>query len=538
MIQKICLDGATLSIDDVVRIARADAQVEIADACRAEIVRVREYIERHWLKEGAPAVYGFNTGVGKLKDYTISQADNDRFQLNIVLSHCSGIGEPAPQDVVRAMLAIRINAFCQGVSGLRIEVVDRLVEMLNKGVHPVVPIQGSVGASGDLAPLAHVVSVLVGHEAAEAWYQGRRMPAPQALAQAGIAPVTFALKAKDCLALINGNSLCAAMAALNVHDAELQTKQADVAGALSLEAIRGEQAAFDARIHVARRQRGQIDVAANVRRITAASERTTEAARREHLPDDVLHPTHSARVQDQYSFRCLAQVHGACRDNLAYARTLITNELNAATDNPLVFWDDKGQLEFLSGGNFHCEPIAFAMDIVAMSLAEIGNISERRLFALCDSTLSYGLPPNLAGHPPGLNSGYAVISCSAAAVASENKGLCFPASVDNIPTKSNQEDHVSMAAWACRKARQILDNLPKIVGIEFMLASRAIFLTEEQLGRFALGTGTAAAYRALRDAIPFQPNDSYMPAQTGPAIRLTASCALLDAAERAVGRLD
>lgn len=533
----ITLDGESLGIDEVVQIARAGAKVALAPASRAEIVRVRQYIDEHWLDENAPAVYGFNTGVGKLLTYKVSQADNERFQLNIVLSHCGGIGEPAAEDVVRAMLAIRINAFCQGVSGLRIEVVDRLIEMLNKGVHPVVPLQGSVGASGDLAPLAHIVSVLVGYEAAEAYYKGERMPASRALEKAGITPTVFKLQAKDCLALINGNSLCAALAALNVYDAERQAKQADVAGALSLEAIRGEQAAFDERIHRARRQPGQIEAAANVRRIIAGSTRTTEAARAVHLPDDRLHPTYSPRIQDQYSFRCMAQVHGACRDNLAYARTVITNELNAATDNPLVFWDKDGKLEFLSGGNFHCEPIAFAMDIIAMSLAEIGNISERRLFTLCDSTLSYGLPPNLAGQPPGLNNGYAVISCSAAAIASENKSLCFPASVDTIPTKSNQEDHVSMATWACRKTRQIIDNLPKIVGIEFLLASRAIFLTETQLGDFTLGAGTTQAYRSLRDAIPFQMNDGYMPAQTGPAIKLATAAALLDAVEQVVGKL-
>lgn len=537
MTRIVRLDGASLTIEDVVQIARHGAGVEIDPTCRSEIIRVRDYIEREWLSDGAAPVYGFNTGVGKLKDFAIAQADNDRFQLNIVLSHCAGIGEPAPQDVVRAMLAIRINAFCQGVSGLRIEVVDRLVEMLNRGVHPVVPLQGSVGASGDLAPLAHVVSVLIGHEAAEAWFEGERMSAPRALAKAGISPTSFALAAKDCLALINGNSLCAAMAALNIHDAERQARQADVAGALSLEAIRGELAAFDPRIHLARRQSGQIDVAANIRRIVAGSERTSEAARMVHLVDDVIHSAYAPRVQDQYSFRCMPQVHGSCRDNLAYARTLITNELNAATDNPLVFWGTDGVLEFLSGGNFHCEPIAFAMDIVSMSLAEIGNISERRLFALCDSTLSYGLPPNLAGSPPGLNSGYAVISCSAAAIASENKGLCFPASVDTIPTKSNQEDHVSMATWACRKARQVIDNVPKIIGIELMLAARAIYVTEPQLGRFSLGLGTDAVYRALREAIPFCPGDSYMPGQTGPAIRIATQGVALDLVEQGIGPL-
>jgi histidine ammonia-lyase len=531
------LDGETLTVAQIIAVAREGATVEIDAGCRDEIVRVREYIDTHWLVEGAPATYGFNTGVGKLKDYAISQADNDRFQLNIVLSHCAGLGDPAPEDVVRAMMAIRLNTFCLGVSGLRIAVVDRLAMMLNRGVHPVIPLQGSLGASGDLAPLAHLTSVLIGYEAAEAWYEGKRMPAPLALAKAGIAPVSFALKAKDCLALINGNSLCAAMAALAVHDAERLMKQADIAGALSLEAIRGEQAAFDARIHKVRKQPGQIAAADNVRRLTRGSRRTTEDARAVHLPDDVLHPVHTSRVQDQYSFRCLPQVHGACRDNLAYAQTLVERELNAATDNPLVFWDEAGRLEFLSGGNFHCEPLAFAMDILAMSLAEIGNIAERRLFALCDRTLSYGLPPNLAGQPIGLNTGYATISGSAAAIASENKTLCFPAAADSIPTKSNQEDHVSMAAWSCRKTRAILDNLPKILGIEYLFGARAVWLTQEQLGAFPLGAGTQAAFKLLSDAIGFQNDDRYMPAQTGPAIRLTADGAILAAVEGAIGPL-
>lgn len=536
MENSVVLDGKTLTVSDVVAVARHGAKVAIAPESRAEIIKVRAYIDQNWLKEDAPPTYGFNTGVGKLKERTISQADNDRFQLNIVLSHSGGVGEAASDDIVRAMMTVRTNAFCVGVSGLRIEVVDRLVELLNRGVHPIIPLQGSVGASGDLAPLAHMVSTLVGYEHAEARYQGKRMPARQALEAAGLHP-TFELKAKDCLALINGTSFCAAMAVLNVADAHLLMKNADIAASLSLEAIRGEQAAFDERIHIARKQLGQIDVARNIRRITEASERTTEDARRVHLPDDILHPTHTARIQDQYSFRCLPQVHGSCRDNYDYILTLVERECNAATDNPLVFWDKNGELEFLSGGNFHCEPLAFAMDLLAMSLAEIGNISERRLFALCDSTLSYGLPQNLAGQPIGLNTGYAVISCSAAAVASENKTLCFPAVVDTIPTKSNQEDHVSMAAWACRKTRQIIDNLPKILGIELMLATRAIYLTEDLLAPFALGKGTQKAYDLLRKAVPFEQRDTWMPAQTGPAIQLAGGTQLLAEVEGSIGKL-
>ena len=533
----IVLDGDSLTIEDTVRIAREGVKVAIADAARAEIKRVRVYIEENWLTENAPPTYGFNTGVGKLKDYAISQADNDRFQRNIVLSHCSGFGEPASEEIVRAMMAVRINTFCLGVSGLRIEVVDRLVEMLNRGVHPVVPIQGSVGASGDLAPLAHMVSVLIGYEEAEAYYEGIRMPARQGLAKAGISPIDFDLRAKDCLALINGNSLCAAMAVLNLWDAERLMKIADTAGALSLEAIRGEQAAFDPRIHAVRKQPGQIAAAENVRRIIEGSRRTTEAARAVHLEDDILHLKHTARVQDQYSFRCLPQVHGSCRDQLEHAKQIVTRELNAATDNPLVFWNDRGALEFLSGGNFHCEPIGFAMDILAIALVEIGNISERRLFALTDTTLNYGLPPNLAGRPIGLNYGYGIIATSAASVASENKSLAFPSVADTIPTKSNQEDHVAMATWGCRKARQVIDNMPKILGVECLLAARAIFLTQGALGAFELGAGSQAVYDALRENIPFREEDSYMPNQTRPALEIVRSGVILNAVERRIGAL-
>ncbi len=534
---EIIFDGDSLSIDDVVRIAREGAKVRIADSSRAEIVKVRAYIQENWLTDNAPPTYGFNTGVGKLKDYTISQTENAQFQLNIVLSHCSGIGDPASEEVVRAMMAVRVNAFCLGVSGLRIEVVDRLVEMLNRGVHPVVPLQASVGASGDLAPLAHMVSVLIGYEEAEAVYQGVTMPAHEAMEKAGISPAKFALEAKDCLALINGNSLCAGMAALNLWDAERQMKMADTACALSLEAIRGELAAFDPRIHAARKQPGQIYTAENIRRITEGSRRTTETARAVRLADDILHPVYAPRIQDQYSFRCMPQVHGACRDQLEHAKTIITRELNAATDNPLVFWNELGALEFLSGGNFHCEPIAFAMDLLTIAMVEIGNISERRIFALCDTTLNYGLPPNLAGTPVGLNSGYPIISTAAAAVASENKTLAFPAVADTIPTKSSQEDHVSMATWACRKTRQVIDNMPKIIGVEYLLAGRAINITEDVLGKFQLGAGSKAAYDAICAKVPYTKGDSYMPNQSRPALELARTGAVLDAVEAVVGPL-
>jgi len=286
------------------------------------------------------------------------------------------------------------------------------------------------------------------------------------------------------------------------------------------------------------KQPGQINAADNVRRMIKGSRRTSESARAVRLEDDILHPTFHPRIQDQYSFRCLPQVHGSCRDQLEHAKTLMTRELNAATDNPLVFWNEAGALEFLSGGNFHCEPIAFAMDFLCIALIEIGNISERRLFALCDTTLNYGLPPNLAGQPIGLNYGYGILSTAAAAIASENKTLAFPSVADTIPTKSSQEDHVSMAPWSCRKAQQVLSNLPKIVAVECLLATKAIFLTRDVLGQFALGQGTQAIYDAVADVVPLQEADGYMQDQILPMLKLLNDGKVLAAAEGAVGALN
>ena len=534
---KVILNGADLTIEDVVRVAREGYEVEVCEESRNQIEQVRKYMEDNWMREDAPAVYGFNTGLGKLKDFKVSLEDSDMHQYKTVLSHCGGVGDPAPEDVVRATMVVRVNAFCQGVSGLRLCVVDRLLDMLNKGVHPVVPWQGSVGACGDLAPMAHICSVLIGLEPAEAFYKGQRMPAREALKAAGMEP-DFKLRAKDCLALMNGTTMFAGMAALNYYDAELLLKEAEITTALSLEAVRGEMRAFDERIHKVRRQVGQMKSAANVRRLVEGSQRVTEDARKVHLEYDIMHPKYQERVQDFYSLRCMPQVQGACRDNFAFAKETLTREINAATDNPLIFPTADGKdMEFLSGGNFHGEPIGFAMDILALSMAELSNISERRVFNMCDQTLSYGLPPMLAGEPVGLNYGYTIIGCSAAALASENKTLAFPATADNVPTKANQEDHVSMAPWACRKARLIIENLKKILGIEYLLACRAIFITQEQLGQFKLGKGTQVAYDALGTRMTFTKEDSYMGTQSKAALSFLQDGELLGIVEKVVGEL-
>lgn len=537
MMKKVILNGVDLKIEDVVNVARRGYAVEIDPACMAHIAELRSYMEREWMREDAPAVYGFNTGLGKHKDHKVSIEESDLHQYRTVLSHCGGVGDPAPEEVVRAAMCVRLNAFCRGVSGLRPEVVERLTLMLNRGVHPVVPWQGSVGACGDLAPMAHIVSVLIGVPQAEAFYQGVRMGAQEALEKAGITPVTFQLKAKDCLALLNGTTMFAGMACLNVHDAERLYKLSEITTALSLEAIRGETRAFDRRIQEARPYEGQITAAANVMRLVEGSTRVSEDARKVHLEHDVLHPVYQERVQDNYCFRCMPQVQGVCRENLSYVKHLVEVEINAATDNPLIFPKGDGHYEFLSGGNFHGEPTGFAMDILTMSLVEIGNVADRRCFTLCDPTISYGLPLALAGEPIGLNYGYNIICCSTSALASENKTLAFPSVCDNIPTKANQEDHVSMAPWAARKAQLVIRNLEKILGIELLLASRGIYITQKELGGFQLGKGTSIAYQMVTDRVKFQNDDFYMRDQSRATISLIEQDDMLNAIEEAVGAL-
>ncbi|MCR5371417.1 MAG: aromatic amino acid ammonia-lyase [Clostridium sp.] len=534
---RIVLDGINLSIEDVVNAARNHYEVAIDEQCMNKIATVREYMEREWMRDDAPAVYGFNTGLGKHKDHKVPLEESIDHQYRTVLSHCGGVGEPAPIEVVRAAMTVRLNAFCRGVSGLRPVVVNRLLSMLNADVVPVVPWQGSVGACGDLAPMAHIVSVLVGVPQAEAFFKGERMPAREALKAAGLEE-TFELHAKDALALLNGTTLFAGMACLNVYDAERLYKISEITTALSLEAMRGETRAFDPRIQEVRPYDGQKKAAANVLRVVEGSTRVTEDCRKVHSDYDIMHPVYQERVQDVYSLRCFPQVQGICRENLTYIKHLINVEINAATDNPLIFKkNDSDHMEFLSGGNFHGEPTGFAMDLLTMSIAEIGNIADRRCFTLCDPTLSYGLPLALAGEPIGLNYGYNIICCSVSALASENKTLCFPAVCDNIPTKASQEDHVSMAPWATRKCKLAIKNLEKILGIELLLASRGIWLSKDLLKDFHLGKGSQAAYDMVTERINFTVEDQYMGNQSKATIDLVESGKLLKAVEDAIGTL-
>jgi histidine ammonia-lyase len=397
-------------------------------------------------------VYGINTGFGKLAQTTIAKDHLAELQRNLVLSHSVGLGKPLPDDVVRLVMASKIISLARGHSGVRMNVIDSLLRLFNAGVMPVIPEKGSVGASGDLAPLAHLSLMLLGE--GNVRINGEEIPAVAGLKMAGVEPLV--LGPKEGLALLNGTQVSTALALRGLFEGEKVFGAGLVAGALSLEAIKGSVKPFDARIHEARGQTGQIDVAAAVRALLADSE----------IVDS---HQHCGRVQDPYSIRCVPQVMGACLDNLRHAARVLQIEANAASDNPLVF-SETG--EVISGGNFHAEPVAFAADIIALAVAEIGAISERRLALLLDTGLS-GLPPFLVKEG-GINSGFMIAQVTAAALASENKSLAHPGSVDSLPTSANQEDHVSMATYAARRLGDMCFNTAAVVGIEAMAAAQGI----------------------------------------------------------------
>lgn len=541
----VVLDGHTLTAADLTRVARQShrdgtwEQVSVAEPAWEALEAARSYIVENWLKDGAKPVYGFNTGLGRLKDTHIPVEHIALFQKMLINAHSAAVGDPFPEDVIRALLVLRVNALVRGVSGPRRETVERLLAMLNRGVHPVIPQIGSVGASGDLAPLAYMTGALVGHPQAEAFFNGERLSARDALSRAGLEP-EFELEAKDGLALINGSTVSLAVAVLAAEDARNTLVVADIALALSLEAMRCETAAFDPRVHEARPHAGQIAVAENVRRLLEGSGRCTEEARQVSLADDITvsHQTISQRVQDAYSLRCAPQVHGPARDALAYVDRVLETEMNAATDNPLIFKDGEGGYEALSQGNFHGQYIAQVMDLLAAAMTDVGSISERRSYRMLDPTMSYGLPSNLVAKLTGVNYGYAIAHCSMAALVTENRTLCWPAGTDSIPTKSNQEDHVSNSTWCARKARTIVHNVDQIVGTELLIASQAISVTAESLKPFNLGSGSKAAYQAVRARIPAAlDGDRWLHADLAAALELVKSGEVQAAVEQEMGAL-
>jgi len=447
----IAIGDRPLDLSDIRAALAGPIKVDLSAGARARIVRSAETVKR--LLATGDAIYGVNTGFGKLAKTRIAASDLDRLQVNIVRSHAAGVGAPLSAGVTRLILLMKLNALSQGASGISLTAMEALAALINKDVLPVIPGQGSVGASGDLAPLSHMSLVLIGE--GEAMVKGVRVSGADALKAAGVAPV--ALGPKEGLALLNGTQVSTALALFGLVAAERNAEAAILAGAMSVDAVMGSDTPFDPRIHALRPHPGQILAASHYRRLLAGSQ-----IRASHLEDD-------DRVQDPYSFRCQPQVMGACLDLLANAARTLVIEANAVSDNPLVFAEDGA---VLSGGNFHAEPVAFAADIIAMAVAEIGSLSERRIAALIDSSISL-LPPFLIRNP-GLNSGFMIPQCTAAALMSENKQMSHPASVDSAPTSANQEDHVSMATHGARRLGPMNANLSRIIAIELMAAAEGI----------------------------------------------------------------
>jgi histidine ammonia-lyase len=464
------------------------------------------------LAQGEP-VYGINTGFGKLASTRIAADDLEALQRNIVLSHAAGVGAPSPRAVVRLMMALKLASLAQGASGVRVETLRRLEDLLRLDILPVIPCQGSVGASGDLAPLAHMAAVMIGE--GEVNMQGARRPAAEALAEAGLTPLV--LGPKEGLALLNGTQFSTANALAGLFEAEALLQTALVAGALSTEAAKGSDAPFDARIHALRRHRGQIEVAASLRTLMEGS-----AIRASHLKED-------ERVQDPYCLRCQPQVLGACLDLLRQAAVTLSDEANGVSDNPLIFAETD---EALSGGNFHAEPVAFAADMIAMAVCEIGSIAERRIAMLVDPALS-GLPAFLTPRP-GLNSGFMIPQVTAAALVSENKQKAYPASVDSIPTSANQEDHVSMAAHGARRLMDMAANAFCVIAIELLAAAQGCDFHQPLASSAAL----ERVRKTIRDLVPALDHDRHFHPDLEAMIRLARDGALLKAANLSLPGVD
>ncbi len=539
------IDGLKLKPAQVEAVARKSAagryeKAALHPAAREKIAATRAFIDKNWMNDTAPLMYAFNTGVGLFKDQRVVMSDMVAYQTKTIYAHATGIGEPFAEDVVRATMLLRANAFASNYSGPRVEVVDRLLDCLNAGLHPVIPQKGSVGASGDLAPLAHLAGAVCGFEEAEMFYKGKRMPARAALAKAGM-PQGFDLGAKDASALINGSTVSLALAVLAMQDATRLLKAADVALALSLEAMRGELAAFDPRVHAARPHPGQAITARNLLRITEGTKRCSEGARVTLYPDEARKEgaAPAPRVQDVYSLRCAPQVHGPVRDGLRYVAQVVGTEINSATDNPLIFDSGDGTPVSISGGHFHGAYVAQVMDLLAIAVADLGSISERRLARLVDPTMSYGLPRNLLAGKRGLNTGFATVQCSMSALVMENRHLATPGSVDSIPGKSNAEDHVANSTWCGRKARTVVENAEQIVAGEILMATQALSLIADTAKAHPLGKGTQAALDAVRAVIaPALDGDRWYATEMGQALELVKSGALVKAVEDAVGALE
>ena len=504
----VLIDGNTLNLEGFINVVRKGYKVQLTEEAVKRVEKARRVVDEFVDKERV--VYGITTGFGKFSDVSISKEETKALQKNLIISHACGVGEPLDQEVVRGIMLLRANALAKGYSGIRLSTLNTLIEMLNKGVHPLIPEKGSLGASGDLAPLSHMVLVMLGE--GKAYYKGELLTGKEAMDRAGIP--TIELTSKEGLALINGTQVMTSIGALTVYDGIKLSKTADIVAALTVEALNGVVDAYDDRVHKIRPHQGQINTAQNLLHLLQSSEMTTRQG--------------EIRVQDAYSLRCIPQIHGGSKDALKYVEDKVNIEMNSATDNPLIFEDTQ---DVISGGNFHGQPMALSFDFLGIALSELANISERRLERLVNPALS-DLPAFLAKNG-GLNSGFMIVQYSAAALVSENKVLAHPASVDSIPSSANQEDHVSMGTIAARKAREILGNTRKVLAMELLTACQAIDLR----GKKGLGKGTEIAYNIVRENLTTIEEDRIMYNEINTCEDIIKSNKILEEVETKLGEL-
>ncbi len=506
---RIIITGNTLTIDEVVSVSRNFCEVELSQAAVDKIKESRKIVDE--FVENEDVVYGITTGFGKFSDVSISKEESKLLQKNLIITHAVGAGKPFDTEVVRGIILLRINNLAKGYSGARLETIQTMIDMLNKRVHPIVPQKGSLGASGDLAPLSHMVLPMIGLGMAE--YMGEVIPGNEAMERAGIQVVE--LTSKEGLALINGTQVMTAVGVLTVYDALNLVKASDIAAALSFEAQNGVVDALDHKVHDVRPHKGQMDTARILLQLLDESKMTTRQG--------------EIRVQDAYSLRCTPQVHGASKDAINYVRERVEIEINSVTDNPIIFPETR---EGISGGNFHGQPMALSFDFLGIALAELANISERRLERLVNPALS-GLPAFLV-EQGGLNSGFMIVQYSAAALVSENKILAHPASVDSIPSSANQEDHVSMGTIAARKAKEIMENVRRVIAMEIMCACQGIDLR----GNKGLGKGTAPVYEAVRSQVQTLTEDRPLYEDINKCEELIIDMSIIKACENKAGNIE
>lgn len=508
---KLVIGSKKINLEDLINVTRNGYLVEISDEAYKRVDRARALVDRY--VKDKKVSYGITTGFGKFSDTVISEEETGILQRNLIMSHSCGVGNPLPLDAARGIMLLRVVNMAQGYSGVRRVIIDTLVEMINKNVTPFIPEKGSLGASGDLAPLSHMVLVMLGM--GKAYYNGKLLSGKEAMESAGI-KIIDELSSKEGLALINGTQVMTSIGAHTTYDAINLMKHLDLAGALTMESQNGITCAFDPRVHEIRGHKGQMNTAENYRNILSGSKNTTKQG--------------VVRVQDPYVFRCIPQIHGASKDALEYIKYKVEIEMNAVTDNPLIFCDTD---DVISGGNFHGQPMALPFDFLGIAISEMANVSERRIERLVNPALNTGLPAFLVEHG-GVNSGFMIVQYSAASLVSENKVLAHPASVDSIPSSANQEDHVSMGTIAARKAGEILKNSRNVIAMEILAACQGIDLrgTQDKLGK-----GTRKIYEEVRKIVSYYDKDRVMNIDINAVEELIKTNKIIEVVEKEIGNL-